>query len=201
MVNNYLKDWILLQFSFSNKVSNSTVYEICGKERWGLTRKSSMIINTVSCLTHSHQNLESKKYPYEAMCWKFSLCSQVYVYPLCSALWLRKLNFRLYHLGSLPLASSWVCLMRCPGGKWKDKKREKEGYCFLQLQPPSPWAVTVFLHLWPQLPYSSSYIHYWVLVIIAPNLASFNPRVGNGIILLWVLLLLVPGTWPSLAVP
>lgn len=33
MVNNYLKDWILLQFSFSNKVSNSTVYEICGKER------------------------------------------------------------------------------------------------------------------------------------------------------------------------
>lgn len=25
MVNNYLKDWILLQFSFSNKVSNSTV--------------------------------------------------------------------------------------------------------------------------------------------------------------------------------
>ena len=46
--------------------------------------------------------------------------------------------FRLYHLGSLSLPSSWVCLMGCPSGKWEDKKRQKEGYCFLHLPASHP---------------------------------------------------------------
>lgn len=100
----------------------------------------------------------------------------------------------MFHLGSLSLTSSWVCLVGCIGGKWEDKKRQKVIYWFLQLPPAHQgWAVTA----------SSTEGHnscsYWALVIDPPNLAPFNPRVGDGILLLLVSLLLVPGGLPTLA--
>lgn len=104
--------------------------------------------------------------------------------------------FRMYHLGSLSLASSWVCVTGCVGRKWEDKKRRNVIYWFLQLPPSHQgWAVTAS----PTKGHNCC--SYWTLVIDSPNLAHVNPRVGNVILLLLVSLLLVPGGLHPLLVP
>lgn len=149
--------------------------EICGEERWESMRKRTQLFFIIISCQHTTTKI------YKAKNKSMSQCADNFPVT-CRSIFTLSTMLCVSEGRSLKTLASGLFVFGFQLGSrngihWmEDKKRQKVDYWFLHLPPSRQGGkVTVFTHPRPQL------LFFRVLYTDPLNLASFNPRVGNGI--------------------